>query len=81
MLERIVQIIESLGVDSEAASIAGLAAAFFLVMILAVIAFFIAKKVLLRIVSSIVKRTGTTWDDRLLDHRFFFWIAHLAPGS
>ena len=81
MLERIVQIIESLGVDSEAASIAGLAAAFFLVMILAVIAFFIAKKVLLRIVSSIVKRTGTTvWDDRLLDHRFFYWIAHLAPG-
>ena len=80
MLERIVQIIESLGVNSEAASIGGLAAAFFLVMILAVIAFFIAKKVLLRIVSSIVKRTGTTWDDRLLDNRFFFWIAHLAPG-
>ena len=61
MLEQIVQIIESLGVNSEAASIAGLAAAFFLVMILAVIAFFIAKKVLLRIVSSIIKRTRTAW--------------------
>ena len=54
MLEQIVRTIESLGVNSEAASIAGLAAAFFLVMILAVIAFFVAKRVLLRIVSSIV---------------------------
>ncbi|MFQ5739280.1 MAG: mechanosensitive ion channel family protein [Acidobacteriota bacterium] len=80
MLEQIVQIIESLGVHPQAATIAGLAAAFILVMILAGIAFFIAKKVLLRIASSIIKRTSTAWDDRLLDHRFFFWIAHLAPG-
>ena len=80
MPEQIVRIIESLGVDPRAASIAGPAAAFFLIMILAVIAFFIAKRVLLRIVSSIVKRTSTVWDDTLLDHRFFFWIAHLAPG-
>ena len=80
MPEQIVQIIESLGVNPQAASIAGPAAAFFLIMILGVIAFFIAKRVLLRIVSSIIKRTSTTWDDRLLDHRFFFWIAHLAPG-
>ncbi len=80
MLEQIVQIVESLGVNSEAASIVGLAAAFLLVMILAGITFFIAKKALLRIVSSVIKRTDTAWDDRLLDHRFFFWIAHLAPG-
>ena len=80
MLKQIVQIIESLGVNPQAASIAAPAAAFFLVVILAVIAFFIAKRVLLRIVSSLVKRTRTAWDDHLLDHRFFFWIAHLAPG-
>ena len=80
MLEQIVQLIERLGVNREAAVIASLAAAFFLVLILAGIAFFIAKKVILRIASSIIKRTSTVWDDRLLDHRFFFWIAHLAPG-
>ena len=49
-------------------------------LILAGIAFFIAKKVILRIAYSIIKRTSAVWDDRLLDHRFFFWIAHLAPG-
>ena len=80
MLEQIVQLIERLGVNREVAVIASLAAAFFLVLILAGIAFFIAKKGILRIASSIIKRTSTVWDDRLLDHRFFFWIAHLAPG-
>jgi miniconductance mechanosensitive channel len=28
----------------------------------------------------VIGRTKTEWDDSLLRHRVFFWLAHLAPG-
>jgi len=58
-----------------------LAAAVLLLVVGAAISFFIAKKLLLRIVSAAIARTKTDWDDRLLRHRVFFWLAHLAPGA
>ncbi len=80
MHEQIRLIFESVGFPPDAAAVASLAVTSLLVLIVAGIAFFIAKKVLLRIASSIIKKTSTAWDDRVLDHRFFYWIAHLAPG-
>lgn len=47
----------------------------------AVIAFFLAKRVLLRAVRFTVQHTDNAWDDRLLEHKVFFWLAHLAPGA
>ena len=51
-----------------------------LVFGLAAVAFVIAKWLLPRAVSAVSKRTATTWDDKLVEHRVFFWIAHLAPA-
>ena len=80
MHEQIRLIFESVGFPPDAAAVASLAVTSLLVLIVAGIAFFIATKVLLRIASSIIKKTSTAWDDRVLDHRFLYWIAHLAPG-
>lgn len=50
------------------------------VLALAVIAKIVTRQVILRLVQYFVKRTRTTWDDALLQRRFFNRLAHLAPG-
>ena len=81
MLEKIVRLAQTFGVDEAADSDVARAIAFGLVVILAAIAFFVAKRIVLRIASAVARRTRTQWDDRLVDHRVFFWLAHLAPGA
>ncbi len=56
---------------------AGLALA---VIIVAYIANFITRQIMVRGVSYLVKRTRTTWDDALLGRRVFARLAHLAPA-
>ena len=53
---------------------------FGLILGLAVIAFFVALTFLRRVVTRIVRKTKTVWDDALLQSKFFFWMAQLAPG-
>lgn len=47
---------------------------------LAVVAYFLAKQLLQRVIGSLVRKSKTHWDDALLEKRFFFWLAQLAPG-
>ncbi len=44
------------------------------VFILAFLAYFIVRKVVVGIVSRVVKKTRTTWDDELLNSRLFKWL-------
>ncbi len=62
---------------AEYASWAGLALA---VIIVAYLANFITRRIMVSGVSYLVKRTRTTWDDALLRHRVFVRLAHLAPA-
>ncbi len=80
MLEQLTQIIRKFGLDERATIAVGLAVMSVLLVLLTAVAFFIAKRLLLRIATTVVRKTKTDWDDRLLQHRFFFWLAHLAPG-
>ncbi len=41
---------------------------------------FVTKKLLLRFVSSVVKRTKVEWDDILLEHKVFDRLAHIMPA-
>jgi len=41
---------------------------------------FITRKIMVRIVSRIAKRTKTTWDDILIKRKVFSGIAHLVPA-
>ncbi len=50
------------------------------VIIAAWLANFVARHFLLSAVSYIVKKSRTTWDDALLEHRVFSRLSHLAPA-
>lgn len=48
--------------------------------IVAWLAFFITKNVILAIVQRVAKRTRTDWDDILVKHKVFSGLAHLVPA-
>ncbi|BAX80777.1 mechanosensitive ion channel family protein [Labilibaculum antarcticum] len=54
--------------------------AIFIVIIIAWICDIIAKKVLVSIVTKLVRKTKTSWDDILLERKVFSKIAHFAPA-
>jgi len=80
MPEQFIRLIREFGLGENAAVAVGLAVISLLLVLLAAAAFFVAKRLLLKVAAAVVKRTKTDWDDRLLRHRVFFWLAHLAPG-
>jgi len=50
------------------------------IIFLAWLGHFITRKIFIRIVSRIAKRTKTTWDDILIKRKVFSGIAHLVPA-
>ena len=50
------------------------------VLLLAVVADVVAKRVLLRVVLNVAKRTDAEWDDTLERRRVFHRLAHIAPA-
>lgn len=52
----------------------------FVLILLCYIADRIAKKIFVRIITSLVKRTKFVWDDILLEKKVFDRLAHLAPA-
>ena len=59
---------------------AAAATGFLVVVLLAVIANLVAKRLVLRAVIGLAGRTRTRWDDVLLAHRAFHRFAHIAPA-
>jgi miniconductance mechanosensitive channel len=53
---------------------------FALIAILAWIANFVAKKIILTILGHIAKKSETIWDDMLIERKVFHQLAHLAPA-
>ncbi|MCP4203922.1 MAG: mechanosensitive ion channel family protein [bacterium] len=80
MLGQINQFIQQFGLGERAEVAVALAVISLLLALLATAAFFVAKRLLLKVAAAVVQRTKTDWDDRLLRHHVFFWLAHLAPG-
>lgn len=50
------------------------------VALVAIVSNFIAKKVILRGISKLVRHTKTTWDDLFVDHDVLERLSHLAPA-
>ncbi|MBN2520426.1 MAG: mechanosensitive ion channel, partial [Bacteroidales bacterium] len=50
------------------------------IVVLAWLADYIVKKILLNIIVRFIKRTKTEWDDLLIKRRVFHRLAHLAPA-
>jgi miniconductance mechanosensitive channel len=51
-----------------------------LLVLSAVTAYYITRKVLLALVHKVVKRTSALWDDALVDQQVFNRLAHIVPG-
>ena len=49
-------------------------------LVLAYLANLIAKRIILRVVRHLVKRTKTDWDDAMVNRRVFTRLSHLAPA-
>lgn len=51
-----------------------------LILLAAYASFLITKRVLIRAVHRLTRRTRSDWDDRLVGQRVFGWLAHLVPA-
>ena len=80
MLNILHDLLVQAGLQSEPAAGLVRATAVVLVLLLAFIAHLVARKPLLAFVRKFAERTGSNWDDILLEHRVFHQLAHLAPA-
>jgi len=68
------------GLSYSMASLLSTLALVFIVLFLSWLANLIAKNVILSIVTRIVKKTSSTWDDIFLEQKVFTRLSHLAPA-
>ena len=76
-MEELRQWLEGLSVQHRLYAQAGLLV---VVLVLAWVANFITKEIVLRIVRRFVKKSKTQWDDILDEHRVFTLLSHLVPA-
>jgi len=80
MLELIENWLVEQNLDATAALVLARIIAYFFVIFLSVLANFVAKRLILAVVKSLVSRSRTTWDDTLVERRVFSKLSHLAPA-
>ncbi len=73
--------LRALGAGEVVAELAAILIAFIGIFILAAVANWVAKKILLRVVDGVVTRTAWKWDNALRDNRVFLRLSHLAPAA
>ncbi len=79
-LDWIRKLLEGLGAEGAVAELAAVAIGTLLVVVLAFLVNWLAKRVILRVVFRIVNRSPWTWDNVLLENGFFPRLSHLAPA-
>ncbi|MEJ2079139.1 MAG: hypothetical protein P8Z74_14185, partial [Acidobacteriota bacterium] len=71
---------ESFGFSEKAAGILNQFVLAILVLIVAVLINWVARKALASFIHRMIRRTRTEWDDILLEREFFTRLSHLAPA-
>lgn len=80
LTERFRELLREWGADESVIVYAGDALELVWVAVLAWLANFVAKRILLSIVHAFADRTKTHWDDRIVERKVFHRLSHLAPG-
>ncbi len=80
MLPKLESLLTNAGLAETLVPLASRAIAFLLLLLASFIAYYLVKRVLLRVVGSFVKRTPWTWDDKILESKVFAWSANLVPA-
>lgn len=68
------------GLGADHARTAALAVGILVLVVLAGLANWVAKHVILRVVKAVIRRTSFKWDDAMLRTRVFSRLSHLAPA-
>jgi miniconductance mechanosensitive channel len=79
-MDTLIRWLVNLGLREALAEVAAWVIACLIVTAAAYLSHIVAKRLLLRIIKKLVKRTKTAWDDILLKQKFFGRISHLAPA-
>jgi len=80
MSELLIKWIEKIGITGEWTVYASTILSAAIVLLLAWLLYIVAKKIILRILSSIIRKSQIKWDDVLLKHRVFERLSHLVPA-
>lgn len=72
--------LQSIGLNSDMAQFAKVASSLIAIILLSIIANFIAKKIIVAGLTSISKRTKSEWDDFMVKRKVFHKLSHLAPA-
>lgn len=80
VLPSLVRFFERQGLDTASAEIASVFLAGVGIAILAFLANLVAKRIIVRLVTKLVRRTPWSWDDKLADNHVFTRLSHLAPA-
>ncbi len=79
-MEWITDWIIGLGVEETSAMYLKLVILLFVLFILSYVTNFIIKKILVRSIRSVIKKTKTVWDDALVENKVFITLSHIAPA-
>ena len=74
------ELLERGGLSGKLANLSNVAVNLLIVLIIAWIADFIIRKVFIKILIKLVRKTTTTWDDILLEKKVFVRLAHIIPA-
>ncbi|NQU63581.1 MAG: mechanosensitive ion channel [SAR324 cluster bacterium] len=80
MIVTIQKWLQELGVDAELTSYLSKGVGLLAIILLAILVDRITKRFLLGVVSRMVTKTKSSWDDTLLRYKFFNQLAHLSPA-
>lgn len=80
MLENLEQWLLNNGVNETFAQLFKVGISLAVIVILALIADYITRKIILVFVARIAKKTETEWDDILVERKFFHMLAHFSPA-
>lgn len=80
MLEWVTEFFTDQGLARTTAEIAGRSVSIIVVIVFSVIANYLAKGLILQVLSRTIKRTRTHWDDFLVKHKVFNKLSHVAPA-
>ncbi len=79
-LEKLEFWLQGQGLNSDLAQFSKVAISLIAIVLGAILANFIAKKIIVATLVRIAKKTNTQWDDYLIHHKVFHKLSHLAPA-
>lgn len=80
VLEQLQQWLTTWGLPTDLVSPLAIAGTLLALILLVVLSYWLARRLLLEVVHRLVKRSRTQWDDVLMQKRFFNYLAHLVPA-